>query len=65
MRSTQTVVQGRRAVYEVSGPPLVYPNGWSLGSHSYAWPPWQRTARQVIAPALPGFGGLIHRRQRR
>ena len=65
MRSIQTVVQGRPAVYRSvgDGPPLVFLHGWSLGSHSYrrCLAALAAHGRQVLAPALPGFGGTADR----
>lgn len=57
----RTWVQGRPAAYCVAGEgmPVVMLHGWGLGHHTYR-DVIERIAAdgvQVIAPALPGFGG--------
>ncbi len=57
----RTFVQGRAAGYSVAGEglPVVLLHGWALGQHTYR-EVIERIADQgcqVIAPAMPGFGG--------
>lgn len=57
----RTFVQGRPAVYSVagSGMPVVLLHGWALAHHTYKSVIATIAAQgcQVIAPAMPGFGG--------
>ena len=57
----RTVVGGRTALYGVagSGLPVLFLHGWALGQHSYRRALKRLAAMgcQVLAPALPGFGG--------
>jgi pimeloyl-ACP methyl ester carboxylesterase len=61
MQEVRTRVAGRDAVYWVTGhgPPLVFLHGWSLSARSYrqGLSALAGLGRQVLAPALPGFGG--------
>ena len=54
-------VNGRPALYGTAGAglPVVFLHGWALGSHTYkrALKRLVRLGVQVLAPALPGFGG--------
>ena len=56
-----TFVQGRSASYSVagSGLPVVMLHGWALAQHTYRDVIETIAAQgcQVIAPAMPGFGG--------
>ena len=57
----RTFVQGRAASYSVAGEglPVVLLHGWALAQHTYRDVIQTIAAQgcQVIAPALPGFGG--------
>jgi len=57
----RTFVQGRTASYSVAGTglPVVLLHGWALAQHTYRNVIETVAAQgcQVIAPALPGFGG--------
>ena len=57
----RTFVQGRTASYSVAGEglPVVLLHGWALGQHTYRGVSETIAAQgcQVIAPAMPGFGG--------
>lgn len=57
----QTAVQGRPASYATagSGSPVLFLHGWALGHHTYkrALKRLVQQGSQVVAPALPGFGG--------
>jgi pimeloyl-ACP methyl ester carboxylesterase len=57
----RTWVQGRPAAYSRcgSGLPVVFLHGWALGNHTYRAVVQEIAAQgcDVIAPALPGFGG--------
>ena len=57
----RTFVQGRPAVYSVAGEgmPVVLLHGWALAHHTYRGVIETIAAQgcQVIAPAMPGFGG--------
>lgn len=57
----RTFVQGRTACYSVAGEglPVVLLHGWALAHHTYRGVIQTIAAQgcQVIAPALPGFGG--------
>ncbi len=57
----RTFVQGRSASYSVAGEglPVVLLHGWALAHHTYRSVIGTIAAQgcQVIAPALPGFGG--------
>lgn len=61
LRWERTVVGGRPALYGVAGEglPVVFLHGWGLGQHSYkrALKRLVQLDVQVLAPALPGFGG--------
>src|SRR4051794_2889554 len=54
-------VRGRSASYGVAGDgaPVLFLHGWALGQHTYkrALKRLVRLGCQVLAPALPGFGG--------
>ncbi|MCY7300962.1 MAG: hypothetical protein LH616_17365, partial [Ilumatobacteraceae bacterium] len=57
----RTFVQGRTACYSVAGEglPVVLLHGWALAHHTYRNVIETIAAQgcQVIAPAMPGFGG--------
>jgi len=57
----RTWVQGRPATYGVAGAgmPVVFLHGWGLGQRTYRDAVARIAAQgcQVVAPALPGFGG--------
>ncbi len=57
----QTFVQGRSAAYSIAGEglPVVLLHGWALAHHTYRDVIGTIAAQgcQVIAPAMPGFGG--------
>ena len=57
----RTFVQGRTACYSVAGEglPVVLLHGWALAQHTYRSVIETIAAQgcQVIAPAMPGFGG--------
>ena len=61
IRDRSTFVQGRSASYSVagSGLPVVMLHGWALAQHTYRDVIETIAAQgcQVIAPAMPGFGG--------
>ena len=57
----RTFVQGRPAAYSIAGTgmPVVLLHGWALAHHTYKGVIATIAAQgcQVIAPAMPGFGG--------
>ncbi len=61
MLAEETVVQGRTAKYAIGGRglPVLFLHGWGLDHRAYRRSLLRLTSRgcQVLAPALPGFGG--------
>ncbi|MGW0041969.1 alpha/beta fold hydrolase [Rhodococcus sp. NPDC003348] len=61
VRWRRTTVSGRPVRYAVggSGPVVLFLHGWGLGGQAYRQPLAQLVSAgiQVVAPALPGFGG--------
>src|SRR3954466_6979523 len=57
----RTTVSGRPTTYGVAGHglPVLFLHGWGLGQHTYKRSLKRLAALgcQVLAPALPGFGG--------